>query len=80
MLFTLGIGSSTSDVGAIMTIIHDKFPRWRKELIDAGICISGFLLGLVYVTPVGHSFMSFGCGICLVVGSFCEMYRAEGKF
>lgn len=52
MLFTLGIGSSTCDVGGIITVIHDKHPQWNRMLITAIVCALGFLSGLVYVTPV----------------------------
>ncbi|RXG52435.1 Sodium-dependent nutrient amino acid transporter 1, partial [Armadillidium vulgare] len=53
MLFTLGIGSGTAMVGCIITIICDKFPHLRRSFVTIVVCISGFLLGLIYVTPEG---------------------------
>ncbi|MCL4127741.1 UNVERIFIED_CONTAM: hypothetical protein GTU68_014491 [Idotea baltica] len=53
MLFTLGIGSASALAGSIITIICDAFPLMRRDLVTLGVSISGFLLGLFYVTPQG---------------------------
>ncbi|KAG8190904.1 hypothetical protein JTE90_014385 [Oedothorax gibbosus] len=55
MLFTLGIGSSMSQIETILTVIKDKFPsmRDRKELLALGACITFFGLGLPLTTNVG---------------------------
>lgn len=55
MLFTLGVGSAAGLTGNIITVICDQFPKIKKVYITLGICVSGFLLGLVYVTPVRDS-------------------------
>lgn len=52
MLFTLGIGSAVSLTGCVITIVCDAFPTWKRWAVTLVICSSGFLLGLVYVTPV----------------------------
>lgn len=54
MLFTLGVGSATSLAGGLITIIHDQFPKFKKEWITTIVCIIGFLAGLIYVTPGGQ--------------------------
>ena len=56
MLFTLGIGSAVSLTGCVITIICDAFPNWKRWMVTVSICIAGFLLGLIYVTPVQFSF------------------------
>lgn len=52
MLLTLGVGSAVSLTGCVVTIICDDFPHWKRWLVVTGICLIGFLSGLVYVTPV----------------------------
>ena len=52
MLLTLGIGSAVSLTGCVVTIICDDFPHWKRWLVVTGICLIGFISGLVYVTPV----------------------------
>lgn len=54
MLFTLGIGSASALAGCVITIICDQFPLWKKWMVTLGVCIMGFLMGLVYVTPQGQ--------------------------
>lgn len=52
MLFVLGVGSSVSVYGAIITIFTDQFPGlkyWKAALVTT---VLGFVLGLIYVTPV----------------------------
>ncbi|CAL8126748.1 unnamed protein product [Orchesella dallaii] len=54
MLFTLGLGSSVSDAGAIITIFCDRFPklvRWHVTLV---VCFIGCAVGIVYTTPGGQ--------------------------
>lgn len=52
MLFVLGIGSLVALQSCAATIIKDEFPILKDWWIAAGTCIAGFLIGLVYVTPV----------------------------
>lgn len=54
MLFTLGVGSLTSLVGGLVTIVQDQFPKWDKRVITPSICTFGFCVGLFYVTPGGQ--------------------------
>lgn len=52
MLITLAIGSATGLSGCVIDIIADMMPKVRKLWVTAGVCVAGFLVGLVYVTPV----------------------------
>ncbi|GFS49399.1 sodium-dependent nutrient amino acid transporter 1 [Trichonephila inaurata madagascariensis] len=56
MLFTLGIGSSMSQIETILTVIKDKFPtlREKKGYLALGVCVLFFLLGLPLTTNVGQ--------------------------
>ncbi|XP_063585011.1 sodium-dependent nutrient amino acid transporter 1-like isoform X1 [Penaeus indicus] len=71
MLFTLGVGSAAGLTGNIITVIADQFPKVKKVYITLAICISGFLLGLVYVTPGGQWILDlvdyFGGGFIIYV-------------
>ncbi|CAL8085888.1 unnamed protein product [Orchesella dallaii] len=54
MLFTLGLGSTISDVGTVITIFCDRFPkvvRWKVTLVAS---ILGCSVGLMYTTPGGE--------------------------
>jgi solute carrier family 6 (neurotransmitter transporter, glycine) member 5/9 len=52
MLYTLGIGSAISLVGAVITVYCDQFPTHKRWLVTLVVSIGGFLVGLVYITPV----------------------------
>lgn len=52
MLFTLGIGSVVALQNVIVTVLCDQFPNLKYERIAAITSIIGFLLGLMYLTPV----------------------------
>lgn len=52
MLLTLGVGSSVSQIGTVVTIICDQFPRFKRWAVVSIVCSVGFVCGLVYVTPV----------------------------
>ena len=54
MLFTLGVGSASALTGCVITIICDQFPTWKKSIVTLVVCITGFFLGLFYVTPQGQ--------------------------
>lgn len=54
MLFVLGVGSNVAMTSCVMTVIRDQFPKvrlWQAALI---VATSGFLIGLVYTTPVSR--------------------------
>lgn len=60
MLFTLGIGSSVADAGAIIALFCDRFHKIPRWMITATICSVGFLLGIPYVTPGGQFILNLG--------------------
>ena len=53
MFTTLGVGSCCSNILAVQTAIHDKFPKFKTESVSRWICLAGFFSGLLYVTPGG---------------------------
>lgn len=52
MLFVLGTGSIVSIQCCLATVLKDEYPRLKDWWLAAGICFLGFVMGLVYVTPV----------------------------
>lgn len=57
MLYVLGVGSSVSVYAAIITIFTDQFPGlkyWKAAVVTS---VFGFLLGLLYITPVIGSYL-----------------------
>jgi ABC-type Fe3+-siderophore transport system permease subunit len=52
MLYTLGIGSAVALAAAVITVICDQFPQFRYWMVTLAICSAGFLVGLIYITPV----------------------------
>jgi solute carrier family 6 amino acid transporter-like protein 5/7/9/14 len=54
MLFTLGVGSATADAGAIASIFCDRYPWMKRWVVTGVLCIFGFGVGLIYVTPGGQ--------------------------
>lgn len=52
MMLTLGVGSATSLVGCVITIICDDFPHFKRWIVTVIVSIIGFVCGLVYITPV----------------------------
>ncbi|XP_050737516.1 sodium-dependent nutrient amino acid transporter 1-like isoform X2 [Eriocheir sinensis] len=54
MLLTLGVGSMSGMVCCISAIISSHMPATKSVCVTLGICVSGFFLGLVYVTPGGQ--------------------------
>jgi len=53
MLFTLGLGSATGLISAVIAIVADNRPDWNRTYVAAFVCFSGFLIGLIYITPGG---------------------------
>ncbi|CAG7629239.1 unnamed protein product [Allacma fusca] len=53
MLLTLGVGSAVSLTQSIIAMICDQFPKLVRWQVTTGVCLSGFLIGLIYVTPGG---------------------------
>ena len=52
MLFTLGVGSEVTMAGSVITVVCDSLPNYKRWKITAILSAIGFLLGIVYVTPV----------------------------
>lgn len=52
MLFVLGIGTTVAFCNVVVSVIKDQFPQLNQWKIAAGVAISGFLIGIVYCTPV----------------------------
>lgn len=55
MLFVLGIGSNIAMCSCIITAIRDQFPSVKASHAALGVAFVGFLIGLVYITPVNIS-------------------------
>lgn len=52
MMAVLGVGSGVALHSTVNTILLDAFPKVPTIYMSAMTCTAGFLLGLVYVTPV----------------------------
>jgi ABC-type Fe3+-siderophore transport system permease subunit len=52
MLYTLGIGSAVALAAAVISVVCDQFPHFKYWMVTLAICTAGFLVGLVYITPV----------------------------
>lgn len=52
MMLVLGVGSAMALCGAPFSVICDRFPHVAKWKIILAISVTGYLIGLVYVTPV----------------------------
>jgi len=53
MMFVLGVGSAVGMATGIITVINEQFPKLKTWQIVVPTCFLGFLIGTVYVTPVG---------------------------
>jgi len=77
MLVTLGLGSATGLTSGIIAIVCDNFPNTNKTLITGIICIIGFGVGLVYITPGGQAILElvdfFGGGFIIFVLAMVEV-------
>lgn len=77
MLATLGLGSATGLTSGIIAVVCDINPLWNKTKVTGMICIAGFLIGLVYVTPGGQALLGlvdfFGGGFIIFVLALVEV-------
>ncbi|CAG7629273.1 unnamed protein product [Allacma fusca] len=77
MLFTIGLGSACSLANAVVTVIADEFPSTKRWILVAGICVGGFLFGLIYVTPGGQFMVTlvdyYGVSFLLYVMAVLEV-------
>lgn len=77
MLITLAIDSAFSLVEAVATVIHDNYPKIRKEDISFYVCVLGFITGIIFTTFAGlyylditdHFITSYG----LVIAGLLEV-------
>lgn len=70
MLFVLGIGTTVAFSGVIISVIKDQFPHVSQWKISASVCLSGFLIGIVYCTPGGQyilNLVDYFCGTFIIV-------------
>ncbi|KAG8226536.1 hypothetical protein J437_LFUL007877 [Ladona fulva] len=56
MLYTLAIGSTVPLTGSFVTTFRDYYPHTKLWVVTLGVCVIGFLCGLVYITPVSMVF------------------------
>ena len=54
MMVILGLGSLAGSNNVVITIISDRYPGVPKWRVTLGVCVVGFLVGLLYVTPQGQ--------------------------
>jgi len=77
MLITLGLGSATGLTTGIITVFCDLYPEKNKTMITGVICVIGFSIGVVYVTPGGQAILSlvdfFGGGFIIFVIAIIEV-------
>ncbi|CAG2104338.1 unnamed protein product [Medioppia subpectinata] len=79
MMFTLGIGSSVSQVETILTAIKDEFTwmRQKKEILALVACVIFCLCGLPLTTDAGTYVMellkNYGVGTAAIFYAICQM-------
>jgi len=77
MLFTLGIGSTMSDAGAVITIFCDLYPNLTRWKVTSVVCFIGCAVGIVYCTPGGQFIFTlvdfFGGGFVIYTVSIMEV-------
>lgn len=54
MLFVLGVGSNVGMASCVMTVVKDRFTKTKHWVIVLCIAVTGYLMGLLYVTPGGQ--------------------------
>jgi len=76
MLITLGLGSATGLTSSVISIICDLRPDWNKTKVTGAVCVGGFLIGLVYVTPGGQAILElvdyYGGGFIIFLFAIVE--------
>jgi len=69
MLITLGMGSATGLISAIIGVICDECPSLNKAAVTFAVCLGGFAIGLLYLTPGGQHLLNlvdyFGGGFII---------------
>jgi solute carrier family 6 amino acid transporter-like protein 5/7/9/14 len=70
MLFVLGVGSLIALKGCAFTVILDAFPHLKTWQVSLFTAVLGFLVGLVYITPVSMP---------AIFTNFISLYRVLWK-
>lgn len=52
MLFVLGVGSAVGLCGVVFNVFRDHLPRVRQWLVLLFVTSFGYVVSLVYITPV----------------------------
>ncbi|XP_073945333.1 sodium-dependent nutrient amino acid transporter 1-like [Choristoneura fumiferana] len=73
MMAVLGVGSGVGLLSTINTVLLDAFPRVPTIYMATCACISGFLVGLVYVTPGGQYILEI---VDYYGGTFMRLFAA----
>ncbi|XP_026671508.1 sodium-dependent nutrient amino acid transporter 1-like isoform X2 [Ceratina calcarata] len=54
MMFVLGVGSIVGMVSGVIACLQDKLPRLKIWMIVVPVCLMGFAVSTIYVTPGGQ--------------------------
>lgn len=71
MLFVLGIGSNIAMCSCLTTAILDQFPKWKPWIVVVCVATVGFLIGLLYITPVCRCLLIL---LSLLLGNLFSFY------
>lgn len=52
MMFVLGIGTAVALFQGVSNVFHKLFPEIHQLMQTAGLCLLGFLIGILYITQV----------------------------
>ena len=77
MLITLGLGSASGMISNIITVMCDMAPLRSRLVITAIVSVTGFLTGLLYVTPSGQALLDlvdyYGGSLLILVLALLEV-------
>ncbi|XP_034401028.1 sodium-dependent neutral amino acid transporter B(0)AT1-like [Cyclopterus lumpus] len=79
MLFCLGLSTMFGAIEGVVVAIQDFkiFPTWPKEVISGIVCLSSFLIALIFSLGSGNYWLalfdSYAGSIPLLIIAFCEM-------
>ncbi|KAF0303870.1 Sodium-dependent neutral amino acid transporter B(0)AT3 [Amphibalanus amphitrite] len=79
MLISLGLGSQFGTMEGVITTVFDMkiFRRFSKSILSGGICVTCFLVGLIFTTGAGEYWLklfdSFAGTVGLVMIALMEM-------
>lgn len=72
MLFVLGVGSLVALQGCANVVIMDALPSVKIWQVTITTAVIGFLVGLVYVTPVRPSYVTKTIICIITFNSYCR--------